>query len=165
METTREGAGLLELNATNLLAVELPAVGEEAFGAKVEFLKTAGGVFSFPLAPAALPKSTSSKAKSDPSSSRSSVAMVTLPWATTCANKQNYQHFPEQAPGQVGSEPQRWWREGALEQEPQQVDASVRRRRGEQARRREASTSTPSPPSPGKRSRGQKGALDGNLCR
>ena len=53
---------------------------------------------------------------------------------------------------------------GAQEQAPQQVEASVRRRRGEQARRREASTSTPSPPSPGKRSRGQKVAEDGNLC-
>lgn len=44
----------------------------------------------------------------------------------------------------------------APEKAPQQVEASVRRRRGEQARRREASTSTPSPPFPGRRSRGQK---------
>ena len=44
----------------------------------------------------------------------------------------------------------------APEHAPQQVEASVRRRRGEQARRREASTSTPSPPFPGRRSRGQK---------
>ena len=53
---------------------------------------------------------------------------------------------------------------GAQEQAPQQVEASVRRRRGEQARSREASTSTPAPPSPGKRSRGQKVAGDGNRC-
>jgi len=44
---------------------------------------------------------------------------------------------------------------GPLKQELQQVEASVRRRRGEQARRRGASTSTASPPSPGRRSRGQ----------
>ena len=45
---------------------------------------------------------------------------------------------------------------GPLKQELQQVEASVRRRRGEQARRRGASTSTASPPSPGRRSRGQR---------
>ena len=100
MESTREG--LLELNATNLLGVgskivlEGPAVGEEAVGteqddfvdrtipSEVEFFKTVGGVSRslfavFLLAPAALPKSTSNKAKSPLSSSRSSAAMVTLP--------------------------------------------------------------------------------------
>ena len=84
METTREGVGLLKLNASNLLAVEVPAVGEEEVGAEVEFLKTAGGVSRSPfvpflLAPADLPKSTSNKARSVPSSTRSEGAMVTLP--------------------------------------------------------------------------------------
>ena len=116
---------MLELNATSLLEVglkdvlEVLAVGEETVGSEVGFLKTAGGDFrsssvAFLLVPAALPRSTSSKAKSDPSSSRSSVAMVTLPSATTCVNKQHYRHFPEQVPGQVGPEQQRWWREGGL---------------------------------------------------
>ena len=85
MESTGEGGGLLELNATNLLelglkdVLEVPAVGEEAVVSEVELLKTAGGDFSssfvaFLLVPAALPISTSSKAKSDPSSSRSSLS-------------------------------------------------------------------------------------------
>ena len=93
-ESTREGGGLQELSVTNLLEVgshgvlKVPAVGEEAVGAEVGFLKTGGGVsrsqfVAFLLAPAALPKSTSNKAKSAPSSSRSSVAMLTLPLATT----------------------------------------------------------------------------------
>ena len=100
MESTREG--LLELNATNLLGVgtkivlEGPAVGEEAVGteqddfvdrtipSEVEFFKTVGGVSRsllavFLLTPAALPKSTSSMARSVPSSSRSPAATVTLP--------------------------------------------------------------------------------------
>ena len=56
---------------------------------------------------------------------------------------------------------------GALQQELQQVEASVRRRRGEQARRRGASTSTASPPSPGRRRRGQNKVAEGEgeiLC-
>jgi len=53
---------------------------------------------------------------------------------------------------------------GPLKQELQQVEASVRRRRGEQARRRGASTSTASPPSPGRRSKGQKVAEGEILC-
>ena len=93
--STLDGGGLLELNATNLLAlvsqevIEVAAAGEEAVGeesysAEVEFLETVGGVSRSPfvpflLAPAALPKSTSNKARSVPSSTRSGVAMVTLP--------------------------------------------------------------------------------------
>ena len=53
---------------------------------------------------------------------------------------------------------------GPLKQELQQVEASVRRRRGEQARRRGASTSAASPPSPGRRSKGQKVAEGEILC-
>ena len=64
---------MLELNATNLLelglkdVLEVPAVGEETVGSEVGFLKTAGGDFrsssvAFLLVPAALPRSTSSKA-------------------------------------------------------------------------------------------------------
>ena len=102
MESTREGVGLLELNGTNLLAVGLKdilgvlVVGEKPVGAEqenfvcrsipseAEFFKTVGGasrsLFAvFLLAPAALPKSNSNKAKSPLSSSRSSAAMVTLP--------------------------------------------------------------------------------------
>ena len=52
---------------------------------------------------------------------------------------------------------------GPLKQELQQVEASVRRRRGEQARRRGASTSTASPPSPGRRSRGQNKVEEGEI--
>ena len=94
--STKEEGEPPELGAINLLALgsqdilEIPAaVGEEAVGAEVEFLKTGGGVtrstfFAFLLDPGALPKSTSSKARSAPSSPRSSVAMVTLPRASTC---------------------------------------------------------------------------------
>lgn len=78
------------MNATNLLAlgsqevIEVAAAVEESDWAEVEFLKTVGGVSRSPfvpflLAPAVLPKSTSNKARSVPSSSRSSVAIVTLP--------------------------------------------------------------------------------------
>ena len=88
--STRDGGGLLELNATNLLAlgsqevIEVAAAVEESDWAEVEFLKTVGGVSRSPfvpflLTPAALPKSTSNKARSVPSSTRSGVAMVTLP--------------------------------------------------------------------------------------
>ena len=88
--STRDGGGLLQLDATNLLAlgsqevIEVPAAGEEADGAELRFLKTAGGVSRSPfvpflLAPADLPKSTSNKARSVPSSTRSEGAMVTLP--------------------------------------------------------------------------------------
>merc|ERR1719397_971554 len=100
MESTREG--LLELNGTNLLAVGLKdilgvlVVGEKPVGAEqenfvcrsipseAEFFKTVGGASRsllavFLLAPAALPKSNSNKAKSPLSSSRSSPTMVTLP--------------------------------------------------------------------------------------
>ena len=104
MESTRERGGLLDLNATKSLAVgskdvlenEGPVVGEEAVGVEpgnfvqrfippeVEFFKTVGRVFRsllalFLLAPAALLKSTSNKARSAPSSCRSSATMVTLP--------------------------------------------------------------------------------------
>ena len=88
--STRNGGGLLELNATNLLAlgsqevIEVVAAEEELDGEEVEFPKTVGGVSRSPivpflLTPAVLPKSTSNKARSVPSSTRSGVAMVTLP--------------------------------------------------------------------------------------
>ena len=55
---------------------------------------------------------------------------------------------------------------GPLEQQLQQLEDSIQRRRGEQARRRGASTSTASPPSPGRRSRGQNKVAEGEeiLC-
>ena len=88
--STLDGGGLLELNATNLLAlgsqevIEVVAAEEELDGEEVEFPKTVGGVSRSPivpflLTPAVLPKSTSNKARSVPSSTRSGVAMVTLP--------------------------------------------------------------------------------------
>ena len=83
------GINLLALGSQDVLEIPAAAVGEEAVRAEVKFLITGGGVtsstnFAFRLDPGALPKSTSSKARSAPSSSRSSVAMVTLPRASTC---------------------------------------------------------------------------------
>ena len=86
--------------------------------------------------------STSSKVRRAPKSVRASIATVTLPWAIICARYSKEAEVLEGSITVMAPELQ------------QEVEGSVRLRRGEQARRRAASTWTPWPPSPGRRSMG-----------